>query len=102
MKTHSCLHLVHLRMGKNVLLIVDFVSLLRIHKICSLESLSKLNILDLHDNQVLFLHYLPNYSICVFNLVHLVAHTVTGAHDFQLQSSAEVDYLVHLTQTVAN
>lgn len=76
--------------------------LLRIRKIRCLESLSRLNILDLHDNQVLSLHRPPTYSKREFSLVHLAADTVAGDHDFQLQSSAEVHCLFHLLHTVDN
>lgn len=40
-----------------------FLILPRIQKICSLQSLSKLNIVDLHDNQVIFPHCPTMFSL---------------------------------------
>lgn len=64
-----------------------FLILLRIHKICCLENLSKLNILDLHDNQVQFLYCHPAYRICVLNHVNLLATAVNVIAQWELTNS---------------
>lgn len=56
------------------------MSLLRIREICCLGSLSQLNILDLHDNQVLLIPY----TTSVFALGHSAAYPVTARLNFVL------------------
>lgn len=69
------------------LCVTFFLVLCRIHEICCLDSLSKLNMLDLHDNQVLFLYRHPSYRTCILNSVNLVASGVKADHGCRLQSS---------------
>lgn len=59
----------------------------RIQKISCLGNLFKLNILDLHDNQVLFLYHTPTRSVYVYIFLTLLyLFTVTSINDIQLQS----------------